>query len=88
MRVSFESRYGMWTLDFLRLPLPDLLDATRALMQFARERSDWLIFAPSVNRTPRLFVFAARSLLKNSKQHKRAATNHGRQRRPAPLPLH
>lgn len=52
-RVSLESRKGMWTRDF------DLF--AKALIQFPRDKSDRLMFAPSLNRIPRLLVREARS---------------------------
>jgi hypothetical protein len=54
IRVSFESRNGTNT-----NPLPFLLP--RALIQFAKDNSDLLMFAPSRSCCPRLFVSLARS---------------------------
>ncbi len=48
MRVSFESRQGT------KVPFFEL--SPKALMQFASESSDRLIFAPSLNRIPRFSV--------------------------------
>ena len=54
-KVNFESLY--LTLFFFPVPL----FSARAFMQFARARSDLLIFAPSIKRAPRFDVADALS---------------------------